>query len=238
MSNFLPQDYLFTIGPILVLSFALSAVAVSYVFLLVRFNKSEKDKVFLQSKIRDQTADILKDAHEKRLKIIREAMDRSHSILKELESFNVDFKYQFAEDLQAVRKKQEEAVVRKSDEISRLYSEFSTNLERGIEEQFNNMTKDMLSQSSLEVEEFRKTLEAGRIDIRKELKDRLDVEYKKAQKNIEDYKVDQIKKVDKHVFGILQALTRDVLGKSLSLKDHEDLVQKALSEMKAEMNSE
>ncbi len=227
-----------TIGPTLVLSLALSAVAVSYVFLLIKLGKTEKDKVFLQSKIRDQTSEILNDAHQKRLRIIKEAMDRAHSILKNVEGFTIDIKDQFAWDLQSVKKRQEELIGLRSHEISKLYEAFSANLQHAAEAQFSAMTRNMENKTVTEIEEFRKMLEQQSIFIHKEVDKKVNEEYKTAQKHIEDYKLDQMKKVDKHVFDILHTLTRDVLGRSLSLKDHQDLIQKALVQMKMEMNSE
>lgn len=230
------MEYLFTIAPIAVLSLALAAVAVSYVFLLVRLGKSEKDKVLLQSKLRDHASEILADAHEKRLKIIRDATEKAASMIKDTEVFNIEDKSKFITEIESVRKRQEEILAQRSEEISKLYSQFEANIQKETEEQFKIIAKDMENHALAGIGEFREALEEEKIMMNKDLSSKIDEEYKKAQKHIEDYKVDQMKKVDKQVFDILHALIRDVLGRSLSLKDHEDLVQKALLQMKSELN--
>ena len=237
MFNIVPVEYLFTIGPIAVLSLALSAVAVSYVFLLIRLGKSEKDKAFLQNKIRDHATEILADAHQKRQKIIQEAVDKASGIIKDSEILSIDDKAQFASEIQAMRKKQEEILTTRSEEISKLYTQFETNVLRDTEDQFKIIAKDMENHALAGMGEFREALEGERIFMHKQLSERIEDEYKKVQKNIEEYKLEQMKKVDKQVFDILHALIRDVLGRSLSLKDHEELVQKALLQMKSEINS-
>lgn len=237
MDNILPAEFLFTFGPIAILSLSLAAVAVSYVFLLIKLGKSEKDKVFLQSKIRDQSSEILVASHEKGMRVINDATKKAQLIIKEAQVFSDETRIQFSSDFKATSKKYEEFLEKRSEEVSGLYEKFITDLRSDSEEQFKIITKDMENHSLSIIGEFREALEGERIFMHKELEGKITEEYKKAQKHIEDYKVDQMKKVDKQVFDILHALTSNVLGRSLSLKDHEDLVQRALAQMKVEMDS-
>ncbi len=235
--NILPTEFLLAIAPMTVLSLALAAVAVSYIFLLIRLDKSEKDKVYLQSKIRDHASDILKEAHEKRLKIINEAVEKARSIIKETETFNIDVKAKFNADLYEFRSSQEKLLTLKSEELSRLYEQFTRDVRRQIEEQFKIIAKNTENQAINGIGELREILEAERVFMRKQLEVKVDEEYKKSKQHIEEYKIDQMKKIDKKVFDVLQVLIREVLGKSISLKEHEELVQKALSNMQTEINS-
>jgi F0F1-type ATP synthase membrane subunit b/b' len=238
MNNVLPTEVLFTFGLIALLSLALAAVSVSYVFLLIKLNRSEKDKVFLQSKIRDNASETLQQSREKGLKIIQEATEKAQSIIKDAQIFSEDTKAQFASDLQYMRKKQEELLNTRNEEISKLYDQFVADVRHDTNERFKIVAKDMENHAMAGIGEFREALESEKIFMAKQLEGKVEDEYKKLQKHIEDYKVDQMKKVDKQVFDILHALIRDVLGRSLSLKDHEDLVQKALVKMKLEMSNE
>ncbi len=237
MSNVLPAELYLTIGPIAVLSLALAAVAVSYVFLLIKLGKSEKDKVFLQSKIRDHASDVLRDAHEKRLRILQEATETARTIINNTQLFSDEAKTQFATDLNTTRRKQDELLNKRSEEISKLYEQFANDVHAETTEQFKGVAKNMENYAITGIGEFKTALESEKLYMQKQLEVKVEEEYKKAQKNIEDYKIDQMKKVDKKVFDILHALIRDVLGKSLSLKDHEELVQKALAQMQTEMNT-
>lgn len=237
MNSVLPAELFFIIAPVAVLSLALAVVAVSYIFLLIKLSRSEKDKVFLQSKIRDHSGDILQQSHDKGMKIVQEATKKAQSIIGEAQVFSDDAKIQFVSDFKATSKKYEEFLEVRSEEVSKLYEKFITDLRSGAEEQFKIITKDMENHSLAIIGEFRETLEGERIFMHKELESKITEEYKKAQKHIDDYKVDQMKKVDKQVFDILHALASNVLGRSLTLKDHEDLVQRALAQMKVEMES-
>ncbi len=238
MSEFFSQEYIYIIVSTGILSLALAAVAVSYVFLLIKLGKSEKDKLFLQSKIRDQTSDILQDAHEKRLRIIKEAMDKAHSLLKDTQGFSIDVQNRFTADLEEIKKKQEELVVIRAGQISKLYEQFTLNLQRKTEEQFVTTARTMEKHAVSEIEDLRKEIEDERLFIKKQLTGKIEEEYVKAKKSIEDYKAEQVKKLDKQVFDVLNALTREIIGRSLSIQDHNDLVQKALVEMKTQMSSE
>lgn len=237
MSNILPAELLFIFGPIAVLSLALAAIAVSYIFLLIKFSKSEKDKVFLQSKIRDHTGEILQQSHEKASRIIQEATKKADTIIRRAEFLNEEVRTQFTSSLKEMSKKQEELFDKRSEDVVGLYEKFIKDLRSDTEEQFKIISKDMENHSLVVIGEFRDALESERILMHKQVEAKVEEEYKKIQKHIEDYKLDQIQKVDKQVFNILHALTRNVLGRSLSLRDHEDLVQKALVQLKVEMES-
>lgn len=233
----LPAEFLFIFGPIAILSLALAAVAISYVFLLIKLGKSEKDKVLLQSKIRDHSSEVLLQSHEKGMRVVQEATKKAQLIIEGAQIFSDETRIQFASDFKATSKKYEQFLESRSDEVAKLYEKFITDLRTDAEGQFKIITKDMENHSLAIIGEFREALEGERIFMHKGLEDKIIEEYKKAQKHIEDYKVDQMRRVDKQVFDILHTLTSNVLGKSLSLKDHEDLVQRALAQMKSEMES-
>lgn len=235
MFGLLPADLYLTIAPIAALSLALAGVAVSYVILLIKLNKSEKDKIFLQSRIRDHATDILNESHQKSLRIIQDATEKARLIIKDTQVFNDDVKLKFTSDIQGIKKQHEEILNMRSEEISKLYNKFETDVMQDSQEQFKIIAKTLENSAIAGIGEFREALENERIFIHKQLESRLDEEYKKAQKDIENYKVEHMKRIDKQVFEILHTLVREILGKSLALKDHEELVQKALLQMQVEM---
>ena len=238
MNSVLPEELLFTFGPIAVLSLALSAVAVSYVFLLIKLNKSEKDKVVLQSKIRDNASEILRQSHEKGLRILQEASVKAEAIIKDSQIFSDTTKDHFIADLKSAKQVQEKLLASRNEEISSLYDQFVADVRHDVNERFHVVAKDMENHALAGIGEFREALESERIFMHKQLEGKVKEEYERVQKDIKDYKEDQMKKIEKRVFDILHSLARDILGRSLSLKEHEDLVQKALVQMKTEMSGE
>lgn len=238
MMDLLTQEYIYLIGPTAVLSLALAAVAVSYVFLLIRLGKSEKDKLFLQSKIKDHAQEILKEAHEKRLKIMQDAVNQAGDIIKNSQLLTGEVKDKINEDMQEMRKKQFDILTQRQQQLTRFYEDFEKESRNLIFDQFKQMVKNMESFTSDGIKELREDIAKERQAVGKQIELKIQEENKRAQKAIEEYKIEQIKKIDKRVFDILQALTRDILGRSLTLKDHEELIQKALAQMKSDMNSE
>lgn len=238
MTDLLAQEYIYLIGPTAVLSLALAAVAVSYVFLLIRLGKSEKDKLFLQSKIKDHASDVLKEAHEKRLKIMQDAVNQAGDIIKNSQLLTGEVKDKINEDMQEMRKKQFDILTQRQQQLTRFYEDFEKESRNLIFDQFKQMVKNMENFTSDGIKELREDIEKERQTVNKQIELKIQEENKRAQKAVEEYKIEQIKKIDKRVFDILQALTRDILGRSLTLKDHEELIQKALVQMKSDMNSE
>ena len=54
----------------------------------------------------------------------------------------------------------------------------------------------------------------------------------RAEKELEDYKQNQLSKIDRQITQIVVAAAREVLGRAISLSEHEDLVNKALERAK------
>ena len=56
----------------------------------------------------------------------------------------------------------------------------------------------------------------------------------KAEQQIEKYKQDRLKDVDKELREIVFKAAREVIGRSISFSEHEDLVNRALERAKKE----
>lgn len=238
MSELFGSEFFLAIAPTVVMSLALAAVAVSYVFLLIRLGKTEKDKLFLQTKIRDHASDILREANEKRLRIIQDASDHAQMIIKQADGLNLETKDKIMLSIREMSKRQEQMLDERRIELARLYDDIEANNRNDLTQRFKVMAGNIENHALAGIVEFREGVEREMIGLKRELKEKIDQEMKRINVDIEDYKAKQMKKVDEKVFEVLQALTREVLGKSLSIKDHEDLVQKALIEMKSQINSE
>jgi len=63
---------------------------------------------------------------------------------------------------------------------------------------------------------------------------RLKEEYQKKEKELELYKVEALKKIDDQIYNVIQNISNEVLGKSISLQDHEQLIIDALEKAKKE----
>ncbi len=83
-----------------------------------------------------------------------------------------------------------------------------------------------------EVKEFADTLHKETIESQQIVEQKVQEEYKKVEGEIKQYKDEQMAKIEESIYDILHDVSHKVMGKALSLKDHEALVLEALEEAK------
>lgn len=86
-----------------------------------------------------------------------------------------------------------------------------------------------------ELSEFSKTLQTETIQAEGDLKLKTEKQYALAEAQIEAYKKDQMEKIRAELYPLLQKLSMLILGKSLTIEDHEKLITNALADAQKEL---
>ena len=82
---------------------------------------------------------------------------------------------------------------------------------------------------------FRSVLEKETISSQRIIETKLQEQYATVGKEVQEYKIQQLTKVDNHVLELVHKTTILALGKSLSVENHQDLVLEALEEAKKQL---
>ncbi len=69
-----------------------------------------------------------------------------------------------------------------------------------------------------------------------DLRGGIKAEFDQVRKDLDQYKNDRYAKIDQIVRGVLEEVARDVLGKTMNAKDHEELIMKSLESIKKTTN--
>lgn len=117
--------------------------------------------------------------------------------------------------------KAEEIVTGAQDFKDDLRKNLESVFERAVEKSVNSLEKDAGSLKNLYEHTFERVLERG---VREELN--------RAAKEIADYKNEQKAKINERITQVVAQISREVLGKALSLEQHEQLIVEALDEAK------
>lgn len=103
---------------------------------------------------------------------------------------------------------------------------------------YNNMiqkiSKSIEDEAIKEVEEFRKKLETDAGSVQKTVVARVEEDYVQAKKQIETYKTERMKQVDRQVLQLMKDVGKDVLGKTMDFETHRELIMQALEEARKE----
>lgn len=98
----------------------------------------------------------------------------------------------------------------------------------------HNISKSIEDGALREMQEFKKTLEMETIDAQKIIGKRIEEQYTDATRNLEEYRLRKLKELNNSLFETLKLVSRKVLGRTMSVEDHGDLVVKALEEARHE----
>lgn len=143
-------------------------------------------------------------------------------------------KDKITKELAGVTKKAEAVLaeaVEKSGEILGETEIFREKLEQNLKNVFEMAISKNVAKLEKDSEEVREVFKAS---FEKILGRKVDQAIATAQGQIDDYKATQIEGLEEKVQEKVQELAKEVLGKAISLSEHEDLVMKSLEKAKKE----
>jgi len=126
-----------------------------------------------------------------------------------------------------VSKKIEELATERLDEVIK---KTSTRLEDELKKHFSDLAEFAASESN----EMGKFIIRQQEAITKESQFHVANMLLKSEKEVEQYKKNRLEQVDEQVRDIIFRAAKEVIGRSISFSEHEDLVNKALEKAKKE----
>ncbi len=231
----LPNVFLFLIGALIALAMTISALVVSYILLLTKFKHGEKEKILLKDQMQQNAIILLDNAHKEAIQVIASAHEKAKEILASTTNFSDESKTYLASEINKLMVKQEQLVAQKADEIMRSYDGLLKNLEKDSNTILTQIAKELEKKALTEVEDFQKSLEMETIHAQDIVKQKLEERYKNLDKDIEAYRDTKLKKIDENIYQLLNQIIKDVLGKSITLETHKELVLRALNEAKQDI---
>ena len=123
--------------------------------------------------------------------------------------------------------------------IKAISNETGDNLKSELNQEYTQ-AKAVVSSLSGElkkvVEETGNELKKAVEETENELKQGVKAEYDQIRQELDNYKKDRYQKIDGVVRGMLEEVARDVLGKTMNAKDHEELIIRSLDSIKRTTN--
>lgn len=114
--------------------------------------------------------------------------------------------------------------------ISKIISRYGKTLEKqGLDSQ--NTLRTTVDKIILDLSAFIKTQEQSFISQNQK---QIQLTSAEANRQVEEYKNSRLKLIDDEIKKVVEKTSRDILGKTLSLEDHEQLIKNALEQAKKE----
>ena len=228
-----------TIEPIIFFDMAatilvLAIVLIVIVLYLSRITRTLHSNLNMKNEAFQKNISLLDEAGIKALKTIDDANNRALDIVNKVTlSTDVSSK-NFEEDLSRISSAQIKEFEKATSDFTALYSQILQDLKTKNIEVFQNVSKDIEINTTEEIKNFKESMQKLTTLSQEEVKRKIDTDYDVSKKEIEDYKKKALQKIDLGIYELLEKISKIVLGKALSLADHEDLIEKSLEEAKKE----
>src|SRR5687767_2604355 len=209
-----PATYYTLVALIVLLAALLTGVALSYFLSSRRLSKLEKKE-----------SEVIEVAQNQAEKIISEAIQIYYASENKIN--------QTADRLsdQETRELSE-----KSAEFVKLFDEKIAELNQEKLLEFKKMSEDMEKAIILHFDELKNLLSQQTVASEKLAEDKIKQEYDKLEKELSEYKREQLTKINNNIFQILLNISKEVFGKKLDTHEHEEMIAKALQDAEREMN--
>lgn len=205
------------------LSIAIIILIASYATMLKKHNLLLKEK-----------ANSTLQEHKKELEILEDARTKAAKILADAHFVDKTTKNEFQEQLKTVSLNEVKDFEKVAVVLLEAYKKELEALKENTIKIASNITKDIETDTMQELKDFKEILTKETYGSQKIVEAKIEQEYAQTEKEIETYKAERIKKVEDEIYNIIQNVARIVLGKAISLQDHEQLVIDALNKAKEE----
>jgi len=210
----------------------LTLTLVAIVFYLSRITKTLHANLNLKDEAYKKNADLLDIARAKAIKIIDDANNQALDIINKVTLSTDIASENFKENLARISSIQIKEFEKATSDFANIYSQVLKDLKTNNIEVFQNVSKDIEENTMAEVKNFKESMQKLTLFSQKEVREKINTDYLASKKELEDYKKEELQKIDSGIYELLEKITKEVLGKALSLADHEDLIEKSLEKAK------
>lgn len=191
----------------------------------IREIKEEEEKRWQDAtdKAQKDYQEIIETANKKAQEITLRATQISHESVVNLQnSLGEMLQNQqdyFKEISSAVSKKQDEEINKINDEHIKMLV---------------NIYKDIENSAKADFTKYKEAVQKQTFEAEKMAEQRIEEDYEKLKIEIADLRQKKLQELQSNIDNIILNISKDVIGKSLNLSDHQDLIIKALEEAKKE----
>lgn len=214
------------IGTILLFAFMLCYLY--YLYNRQREFDSKEDSAY------NKSSEIIQEAQVHANEIVEKAVDRAKSTLVETDYLRDDLMKNLESNLNQLAQQTITVFKNNSQGVDQKYQELFSKTKQEYEAKLNYTLKSLEAIAGRELEDFSKNLKKETLNSQVFIGARINEEFEKKQKEIEDYKLQRLKAIDENINKIIARVSQEVLGKAIPLDEHERLVIEALERAKKE----
>ncbi len=204
--------------------------------ILSKLKKREVDEAVIKSRAYHKALDVLESSQKKSLKIYSDSQRKAKDIIQKAYNIKTATQKETDELFEGFLKNRtsnlEKYLSVSLKEFKKVLDEGTLKNVQTLEDMSDILKKEMLSGvDSLTDAVKKETFESQRL-----LDTKVEQKYHDVESELSQYKSTKLKEIDQNLSSIILEVSANTLGKSMSLKDHQDYIMKILDEEKKKIN--
>lgn len=223
------------IPPYILISFigALVLIVFTIAYLYYLYTK-EREFQSKEQEVNQNTSKIIEEAQSKANEIVQRAVEKAQNTIEQTEYLRADLVKNLEANLNQLASRTLQLFKANSQNVDQEYKSLFENTKQEYVTKINNTLKSLEQIAGSELDEFSKNLKKETLDSQVFIGARINEEFEKKQKEIEEYKSQRLKAIDENINKIIAKVAQNVLGRAIPLEEHEQLVLDALEKAKKE----
>ncbi|TSC73261.1 MAG: Uncharacterized protein G01um101470_187 [Parcubacteria group bacterium Gr01-1014_70] len=207
-----------------------SAALIAYLW-RTRQEKADMDTYEQSQESRDHA---LLKANQEASEIIRTATKKAREMLEGAEMIQRDSSSTLAEELTSLAKQHKQYLKDASLKYVETYEHMAERAQEEYLETLHEASQSMAGDAKHTLDMFETFLKDQTIGYKQQMEKKIEELRDKVNESVNEYKKDKLKRVDKAINEIIIVVAKNVIGRSLNIKEHNELVLRALEEAKKE----
>ena len=177
---------------------------------------------------------VLLNANKEAADIIRIATQQAEAILKSAESLKEDTSSSLAEELTAVAEQHKRYLQDASLKYVETYEHMAERAQEEYLSTLHEASQTMAGDAKHTLDMFETFLKDQTIGYKQQMEKKIEELRNRVNDQVNEYKKGKLQRVDKAINEIIISVAKIVIGRSLNIKEHNELVLQALEEAKKE----
>jgi len=203
-----------------------------YSFIRLKITNKKLDKRQSDENKRWQELEI--KAEKDYQEIISVANKKASEIIAQAMQVNQDTVKTFENTVSTMLQNQKSNIEQKSEEISKKHETEINELNNKIIILLTSVYKEIDSSTKAGLENYKNVIKQQTFEAEKLAQERMKTEYEKLEIEIAEKKQQRLQQLEENIYKILNNISKEIIGKTLDLTSHEDLIIKSIDKAKKE----
>lgn len=223
------------LSPLNVFLIWLSIFSISLFFISVIYaRRSLKKTEEIKEKEENRWDDLELKAHEDYQRVIESASKKAEEIILHASEIKQETTNELQESVEIMLEDQKKVLEEASLALSKKFEDQLKQVNDNNIQMLKNIYKGIENDVESDYSEYKDVIKKQTFEAENIAKEKIKQEYEKLELEVKEYREKMMNKVNDDIYKILINISKDVFGKALNPKEHEDLIIDALNKAKKE----